>query len=143
MTEKKTLSGAVRKRITDADGDVCDARELFGEYARYGGMPMLADVGLEPDRVAAALDGVYSAAVVNDILERERRKCRGDFLPTVSFNRVLKSPGNLQIGDIHLSGFFMIAQIAQMDQQGQYIIFAVEGCNIILKTRKINFIFQA
>ncbi|MCD8396166.1 MAG: ATP-binding protein [Lachnospiraceae bacterium] len=74
VTEKKTPSGAARKRIIDADSDVYDARELFGEYARYGGMPMLADVGLEPDRVAAALDGVYSAAVVNDILERERRK---------------------------------------------------------------------
>ncbi|MCD8227057.1 MAG: ATP-binding protein [Bacteroides ovatus] len=74
VTEKKTPSGAIRKRITDADGDVYEARELFTEYARYGGMPMLADVGLEPDRVAVALDGVYSAAVVNDILERERRK---------------------------------------------------------------------
>ncbi|MCD7715397.1 MAG: ATP-binding protein [Lachnospiraceae bacterium] len=74
VTEKKTPSGTARKRITDADGDVYETRELFGEYARYGGMPMLADVGLEPDRVAAALDGVYSAAVVNDILERERRK---------------------------------------------------------------------
>lgn len=35
---------------------------------------MLADIGLEIDRVTAALDGVYSAAVVNDILEREKRK---------------------------------------------------------------------
>ncbi|MCD8108962.1 MAG: hypothetical protein LUE14_02500 [Clostridiales bacterium] len=46
VTEKKTPSDTVRKRITDADGDVYDARELFGEYARYGGMPMLADVGM-------------------------------------------------------------------------------------------------
>lgn len=35
---------------------------------------MLADVGLEIDRVTAALDGVYSAVVINDILEREKRK---------------------------------------------------------------------
>ena len=35
---------------------------------------MLADVGLEINRVTAALDGVYSAAVINDILEREKRK---------------------------------------------------------------------
>jgi len=39
-------------------------------------LKVLADVGLEIDRVTAALDGVYSAAVVNDILERERRKGR-------------------------------------------------------------------
>ena len=35
---------------------------------------MLADVGLEQDRVTATLDGVYSAVVVRDILEREKRK---------------------------------------------------------------------
>lgn len=74
VTEKKSPSGSIRKRITDADGDVYDIRELFNEYARFGGMPMLADVGLETERVTAALDGVYSAAVVNDILEREKRK---------------------------------------------------------------------
>lgn len=35
---------------------------------------MLADVGLEVDKVTAVLEGVYSAAVINDILEREKRK---------------------------------------------------------------------
>ena len=35
---------------------------------------MLAEVGLEQYKVAAALDGVYSAVVVRDILEREKRK---------------------------------------------------------------------
>lgn len=74
VTEKKSPSGTIRQRITDADGDIYDARELFQEYARFGGMPMLADVGLEMDRVTAALDGVYSASVINDILEREKRK---------------------------------------------------------------------
>ena len=43
----------------------CDI-DVAIEYARFGGMPMLADVGLEIDRVTAALDGVYSAAVVNE-----------------------------------------------------------------------------
>lgn len=74
VSEKKTPSGVLRKRVTDADGDSYDIRELFQEYARFGGMPMLADVGLEMDRVTAALDGVYSASVINDILEREKRK---------------------------------------------------------------------
>ena len=76
VTERKSPAGGMRKRITDAGGEVFDARELFDAYVRFGGMPMLADVGLEIDRVTAALDGVYSAAVVNDILERERRKGR-------------------------------------------------------------------
>lgn len=74
ITEKQSPSGSIKKRITDADGDSYDVRELWAEYVRFGGMPMLADVGLEMDRVIAALDGVYSAAVINDILEREKRK---------------------------------------------------------------------
>ena len=74
VTEKVSPTGTRKRHITDQDGDFYDAKDLFGEYARFGGMPMLADVGLEVDRAAAALDGVYSAAVVNDILEREKRK---------------------------------------------------------------------
>ena len=74
ITERKTLTGQLKKRITDAEGEVYDAKELYEAYARFGGMPMLANVGLEQDRVTAALDGVYSAVVVRDILEREKRK---------------------------------------------------------------------
>ena len=74
VTKKESPTGTLKHRITDQEGDFYDPRELFREYARFGGMPMLADVGLEIQRVTAALDGVYSAAVVNDILEREKRK---------------------------------------------------------------------
>ena len=74
ITERKTLTGQIKKRITDADGEVCDPKELYEAYARFGGMPMLADVGLDQDKVTTALDGVYSAVVVRDILEREKRK---------------------------------------------------------------------
>ena len=74
ITERKTLTGQMKKRITDAEDEVCDAKELYEAYAKFGGMPMLAHVGLEQDRVAAALDGVYSAVVVRNILEREKRK---------------------------------------------------------------------
>ena len=74
LTERKSPAGGVKKRIMDADGEVYDARELYDAYTRFGGMPMLADIGLEINRVTAALDGVYSAAVINDILEREKRK---------------------------------------------------------------------
>lgn len=74
ITDRKTLTGQMKKRITDAEGEVYDAKELYEAYAKVGGMPMLADVGLEQDKVTAALDGVYSAVVVRDILEREKRK---------------------------------------------------------------------
>ena len=74
LTERKSPAGGMKKKVMDADGEVYDVRELYNAYARFGGMPVLADVGLEIDKVTATLDGVYSAAVVNDILEREKRK---------------------------------------------------------------------
>lgn len=74
VTERKSPAGQLRKRIQDADGEIYEAKELYEAYAKFGGMPMLADVGLETDKVTAALDGVYSAVVVRDILEREKRK---------------------------------------------------------------------
>lgn len=74
VSERKSPTGQLRKRIQDASGEVYEAKELYQAYAKFGGMPMLADVGLETDKVTAALDGVYSAVVVRDILEREKRK---------------------------------------------------------------------
>ncbi len=50
---------------------------------------MLADVGLEIDRVTAALDGVYSAAVINDILEREKRKGQRNITDPVLLRKII------------------------------------------------------
>ena len=41
--EREEPAGDVRKRITDAEGEIYDIKELFDAYARFGGMPMLAD----------------------------------------------------------------------------------------------------
>ncbi len=89
VTERKSPAGGMRKRITDADGEIYEVRELFDTYVKFGGMPMLADVGLEIDRVAAALDGVYSAAVVNDILEREKRKDRKNITDPMLLRKII------------------------------------------------------
>ena len=50
---------------------------------------MLADVGLEIDRVTATLDGVYSAAVINDILEREKRKGQRNITDPVLLRKII------------------------------------------------------
>ncbi len=89
LTERKSPAGGVKKRIMDADGEVYDAKELFDAYTRFGGMPMLADIGLENDRVTAALDGVYSAAVINDILEREKRKGQRTITDAVLLRKII------------------------------------------------------
>lgn len=89
LTERKSPAGGVKKRIMDADGEVYDARELYDAYTRFGGMPMLADIGLEINRITAALDGVYSAAVINDILEREKRKGQRTITDAVLLRKII------------------------------------------------------
>ena len=89
LTERKSPAGGAKKRIMDADGEVYDTKELFDAYTRFGGMPMLADIGLEIDRVTAALDGVYSAAVINDILEREKRKGQRTITDAVLLRKII------------------------------------------------------
>ena len=89
VTERKSPAGGMRKRITDADGEIYEVRELFDTYVKFGGMPMLADVGLQIDRVTAALDGMYSAAVVNDILEREKRKDRKNITDPILLRKII------------------------------------------------------
>ncbi len=70
----QTPTGKFQKRAYDTDGEQADLAELFEAYMHYGGMPGIADVGLDQERVLALLDGVYSTVVVRDILERERRR---------------------------------------------------------------------
>lgn len=89
LTERKSPVGGVKKRIMDADDEIYDAKELFDAYARFGGMPMLADIGLEIDRVTAALDCVYSAAVVNNILEREKRKGQRTITDAILLRKII------------------------------------------------------
>ena len=89
LTERKSPAGGVKKRIMDVDGEVYDARELYDAYTRFGSMPMLADIGLEINRVTAALDGVYSAAVINDILEREKRKGQRTITDAVLLRKII------------------------------------------------------
>ena len=71
---KKDITGAIRKKIYDNEGDLADAQELLALYMRFGGMPGLADIELNIDSALVLLDGVYSTVVVRDILERELRK---------------------------------------------------------------------
>lgn len=74
LTERKSPSGKTVKKITGSGGVIYDTEELFEAYLKFGGMPGIADVGLDTDKAMTLLDGVYSTVVMRDILERERRK---------------------------------------------------------------------
>lgn len=66
--------GGSHKQIFDMNGERYEQREIFNAYMRFGGMPGIADVGLEQEKALALLDGIYSTVVIRDILEREKRK---------------------------------------------------------------------
>ena len=74
LKEYKTPIGEKRKRAVTENDEIVEIRDLFDAYMRYGGMPGIADVGLEQDKAMTLLDGVYSTVVVRDILEREKRR---------------------------------------------------------------------
>lgn len=74
VKEKQSPTGGLCKRIYDVEGENYDPKELFESYMKFGGMPSIADVGLDTDKVLALLDGIYSTVVMRDILEREKRR---------------------------------------------------------------------
>lgn len=70
----KNAFGVVKTYAYDKSGERYELREVFDAYMRFGGMPGIADVGLDQEKALTLLDGIYSTVVVRDILERERRR---------------------------------------------------------------------
>ena len=72
---QKTSSalGGMHRKVFDKNGERYELREVFDAYMRFGGMPGIADVGLDQERALMLLDGIYSTVVIRDILEREKR----------------------------------------------------------------------
>lgn len=66
--------GGIRRAVYDKNGERYELREVFDAYMRFGGMPGIADVGLEQEKALSLLDGIYSTVVIRDILEREKRR---------------------------------------------------------------------
>ena len=74
VREGKSALGGMRKQVFDKNGERYEPREVFEAYMRFGGMPGIADVGLNQERALTLLDGIYSTVVIRDILEREKRR---------------------------------------------------------------------
>lgn len=69
--EIQSALGGLRKQVFDKNGEHYELREVFDAYIRFGGMPGIADVGLDQEKALSLLDGIYSTVVIRDILERE------------------------------------------------------------------------
>ncbi|MCD8077681.1 MAG: ATP-binding protein [Lachnospiraceae bacterium] len=74
IRETRSALGGTRKQAFDQTGERYEIRELFDAYMRFGGMPGLADVGLDQEKAFVLLEGIYSTVIMRDIIERESRR---------------------------------------------------------------------
>ena len=89
IQEVKSALGGTKKQAVDADGTRYELREIFDAYMRYGGMPGIADVGLEQDKALTLLGGIYSTVIVRDILEREKRRGQRQITDAILLKKII------------------------------------------------------
>ncbi len=82
-------AGEMKKRAFNSNGEIMEWADLLAAYMRYGGMPGIADVGLEQDKALTILDGIYSTIVVRDILEREKRRGQRQITDAVLLRKII------------------------------------------------------
>ena len=89
VKEVKSALGGTKKAVFHKSGDRYELREIFDAYMRFGGMPGIADVGLDQEKAMVLLDGIYSTVVVRDILEREKRRGQKQITDPVLLRKII------------------------------------------------------
>lgn len=89
IRDTKSAWGDTRRQVFDTQGERYELREVFDAYMRFGGMPGIADVGLEQGKVLAFLEGIYSTVVMRDILEREKRRGENQIKDAVLLRKII------------------------------------------------------
>lgn len=74
IKETKSALGGRRKQAFDKNGECYEIKDVFDAYMRFGGMPGIADIGLDQEKALVLLEGIYSTVIMRDILERENRR---------------------------------------------------------------------
>lgn len=74
LRDTRSALGGTRKQAFDSNGESYSLSEMFEAYMRFGGMPGIADVGLDQEKAMVLLDGIYSTVIMRDILDREQRR---------------------------------------------------------------------
>jgi len=74
IRETRSALGGNRKQAFDKSGERYEIKDIFDAYMRFGGMPGIADVGLDQEKALVLLEGIYSTVIMRDILERENRR---------------------------------------------------------------------
>ena len=89
LRETASALGGIKKQAVDQNGERYELREVFDAYLRFGGMPGIADVGLDQEHALTLLDGIYSTVVVHDILEREKRRGQRQITDPVLLRKII------------------------------------------------------
>lgn len=89
LQQTPSAFGGTHTEIVDISGQHYTLREAFDAYMRYGGMPGIADVGLDQDKALTLLDGIYSTVIVRDILEREKRRGQRQLTDPILLRKII------------------------------------------------------
>ena len=89
IRETQSPFGGKRKQLYDKGGEHYELKEAFDAYMRFGGMPGIADIGLEQEKALILLDGIYSTVVIRDILEREKRRGQQRITDSVLLRKII------------------------------------------------------
>lgn len=89
VKETPSALGGTRTQVLDKSGEQYELRDLFRAYMRFGGMPGIADVGLDQEKALVLLDGIYSTVVVRDILEREKRRGQRQITDPILLRKII------------------------------------------------------
>lgn len=89
IKESKSALGGIRKQIFYKNGDIYEIKDVFNAYMRFGGMPGIADVGLDQEKSLVLLEGIYSTVIMRDILERENRRGRKQISDPILLKKIV------------------------------------------------------
>lgn len=89
VRQTQSSLGGLRRQVFDKNGERYELREVFDAFMRFGGMPGIADVGLDQEKALTLLDGIYSTVVVRDILEREKRRGQRQITDPVLLRKII------------------------------------------------------
>lgn len=89
IRETASALGGTRKVAVDQSGEKYDLNEVFDTYVRLGGMPGIADIGLDQEKALVLLDGIYSSVVVRDVLEREKKRGRKQITDAALLRKII------------------------------------------------------
>lgn len=89
VREIKSSLGSIRKQAFDKNDERYELRDVFDAYMRFGGMPGIADIGLDQEKALMLLEGIYSTVIMRDILERENRKGQSRITDPVLLKKII------------------------------------------------------